>query len=289
MRGVRLALVANPKSGAGEDADDLAERLRRHGHEVDVFTAGSQDEALASGPDRVVVAGGDGSIGPVFAAAAESEIPMAVLPVGTANDFARALELPEDLDEAIALAAGAAPGRVRALHGGCVDGVPFVNVASAGLAATAARAAERFKPVLGPGAYVVGAVRAGLRSDPVRATVVVDGEEVASGRVWQLIVGATGSFGGGSGLAEADPEDPRLTVAWIPGGSRLGLPRRALGMRSRRLEKQATVRWWQAHELRVEAIDHGRPARWNVDGEVRTLPVPAVFTRIGPTRVVVPA
>ena len=86
-------------------------------------------------------------------------MPLAVLPTGTANDFARAYGLPGDPREAAELAADGE--RTRPLElGRLADGRPFVNVASAGLASVAARNAQPLKPRLGPLAYGVGALRA---------------------------------------------------------------------------------------------------------------------------------
>src|SRR5687767_15992052 len=99
---MRVALVANPKSGAGPDPDDLAARLRALGAEVAVWPV---DEAGQAEGERLVAAGGDGTVGCCAQRASELNVPLAVIPAGTANDFARALELPEDLEEALALAA----------------------------------------------------------------------------------------------------------------------------------------------------------------------------------------
>lgn len=93
--------------------------------------------------DRVIVAGGDGSLGPCAALAARLEVPIGVVPAGTANDFVRATGLPDDADRACLLAATG--DRTRPIDLGRVDEVPFVNVASIGLAPKAAAAAEPLK------------------------------------------------------------------------------------------------------------------------------------------------
>ena len=137
---MRIALAANTASGGGLDPEPLAEAMRRHGAEVELF--GCEDDELeraaASHPDRIAVAGGDGTIGSAAAAAARLQVPLAVIPTGTANDYARANGLPDDPVEAAALAATCEATR-RLELGRLADGRPFVNVASAGLAAKAAR------------------------------------------------------------------------------------------------------------------------------------------------------
>ena len=91
-----VALVANEGSGASDPAL-CAERLGMFGAEVRRFGMDELESAVSSGADRVIVAGGDGSIAPVAAAAGAAGLPLAVVPSGTANDFARRLGSPDDL------------------------------------------------------------------------------------------------------------------------------------------------------------------------------------------------
>jgi diacylglycerol kinase family enzyme len=275
---VRLALIANPRSGTAPEPERLQALLAADGASVSCVPIeeiadedgghlldGALDALRAAGPpDRIVVAGGDGSIGPAALCAATLGVPLAVIPVGTANDFARAKELPLELDPACALARdeGAA---TRQAELALADRRPFVNAASSGLSVVAARAADAHKSRLGPLAYAVGALRAGATASPLRCTVSCDGEEHFAGRAWQVVVGATGAFGGGSEIGGTDAGDGELDVAVIPAGSRLGLVRRAYGMRSGSLTAQDDV----AHRRGavVEVTLEGRPA-FNVDGEL---------------------
>src|SRR5690349_327460 len=144
---VRIALTANPKSGGGLDPEPLAAAMREAGAEVEVFGCETEEleRVAAARPERVVVAGGDGTIGPAAALAGRLGVPLAVIATGTANDFARVAELPADPEEAAALAATGTNTRPMEL-GRLADGRPFVNVASAGLPADAAKRAEPFKP-----------------------------------------------------------------------------------------------------------------------------------------------
>src|SRR5687768_12761200 len=103
-RAVRIALAANTQSGGGLDPEPLLEAMRSHGAEAELF--GCQPDELerleSSRPDRVAVAGGDGTIGPAAEAAGRLGVPLAVIATGTANDFARANDLPDDPVEAAA-------------------------------------------------------------------------------------------------------------------------------------------------------------------------------------------
>lgn len=287
--GVRVALILNSRSGSVGDPDALVARIREATDSLSVHDPGEGTAAAATHPDRIVVAGGDGSIGDAFAAAAGARIPLAVIPAGTANDFARALELPEDRDEAIALAVDP-DATLQPTWGGRLDGRPFVNAASVGLAVDAAERADELKRRLGPLAYAAGALQAGIVGRSVDADLTVDDHLELGGKVYQLLIGASGRFGGGSGLGEADPEVPQLVAAWVPATSRLELPMRAIGLRRQTLEQQPGVRWWRAHRLAVNATVGGRAATWNLDGEVwRPPPGPTIAEPLGPVNVAVPS
>jgi diacylglycerol kinase family enzyme len=278
LTGVRLVLIANPRAGTAPAPARLRALLAGGGAEVASVAIeevadgdggelrdGALDALRAAGPpDRVVVAGGDGSIGPAALCAAQLGVPLAVVAAGTANDFARAKALPLDVDDACMLARDPAAA-TRHAELGLADGRPFVNAAAAGLSVVAARAARPHKPRLGPLAYAVGALRAGATAAPLHCTVSCDGRERFAGRAWQVVVGATGAFGGGSEIGGARLDDGLLDVAVVPAGSRLGLVRRAYGMRAGHLTAQEGV----AHERGgvVEVQVAGR-VPFNVDGEL---------------------
>src|SRR4051812_25837377 len=100
---VRIALIANPASGNGLDPESLAATMRRHGADVRPFD--EPEAATAADLERLAVAGGDGTLGGAADLAARLGVPLAVIPTGTANDFARACELPDDPHAAAELAA----------------------------------------------------------------------------------------------------------------------------------------------------------------------------------------
>jgi diacylglycerol kinase (ATP) len=283
---VRIALAANRASGGGLDPEPLADAIRAHGAEVAVFgpEPAELERAAAWEPDRVAVASGDGTIGPVAELAGRLDVALAVIGAGTANDFARAHSLPADPIEAATLAATGTHERPLEL-GRLADGHPFVNVGSAGLASVAARNATPLKPRLGPLAYGVGAARAAATGRPLPATVRADGRVVFDGACWQVIVAVSGAFGGGSGVAEADPDDGVLDVVILPAGSRAGLARRAWGLRTRTIAQQRAV----PHERgAVVEVDLEPGSEINVDGEIRTGGLERVTVQARAFRLVVP-
>ena len=256
-----LALLVNPESGSG-DAGGVADFLRDAGAEVTAFDLARLDDAVASNPERIVVAGGDGSLGPVAVAASRARVPLAVVPVGTANDLARKLGLP---DNPAAAARLAARGTVtRRLDLAWMGERPFLNVASIGLAPVAARKASGMKRLLGPFAYAIGGARAAATARPVRCRIACDGDDIFAGEVWQATVASSGAFGGGAEV-EADPADGMLDAVAIEAGSRLALARRAHGLRRGSIGSQPGVR---SRRAQVVELDVPAATSFNVDGEL---------------------
>jgi diacylglycerol kinase (ATP) len=283
---VRIALAANRASGGGLDPAPLAPAMEAAGAEVAVFGCRPEDleRAAATAPHRLAVAGGDGAIGPVAALAGRLGVPLAVIPTGTANDFARANGLPADPLRTAALAATSRHTRALEL-GRLADGRPFVNVASAGLAVVAARRAQPLKPRLGPLAYATGAARAAVRGRPLECRIRTDGREVFAGSAWQVVVAVTGAFGGGSGVGAASRHDGVLDVVVLPWGSRLGLARRAWGLRTRTVEQQHDV---PHHRGGVVEVDLPPGTETNVDGEIREGGLERITVRAGAFALLVP-
>lgn len=236
---MNVALVCNPASGGETDDREMEELLADHGAVVV-----APEEA-----ERIVVCGGDGTLAPAAELAARHGVPLGVVPTGTANDFARAHGLPEDRAEAVAVALGDVE---RPVDLGRMDGRPFVNVASAGLAPAAAKRAEPLKNVLGPLAYAAGAAVAGLTEEPLEC--VVDGH--FEGQAWQLMIACTGAFGGG---AEIDTADGVLDLVVIEAGPRHELPARGLDLRRGDVDSVRAA----SFTVRVPA-----DTPFNVDGEV---------------------
>lgn len=256
----RIALIANPKSGSGE-AGRVAALLAEAGAEVDALALEAPWD-IGAGIERIAVAGGDGSIGEAAALAEAAGVPLAVIPTGTANDFATHFELPAELAAACRLAAGGTETRSVELPRAC--GRPFVNVAGAGLPPAAASEAGGLKEDFGALAYPAGAVGAGLKSEPIPCTVTVDGERLFAGEAWQASVAGSGAFGGGAGF-RTDSADGMLDVIVIEAGSRARLVKHALGLRLGDVERQRGV---VSSRGRTIGLELGPEEDLNIDGEL---------------------
>jgi diacylglycerol kinase (ATP) len=100
---VKISLLYNEKAGSAVHADDLRRQIERHGHRV-VAMLPPTDEAIAglvAETELVVVAGGDGTVQRVAIDLAGRGLPLAILPMGTANNIAASLGLHGSFDELI--------------------------------------------------------------------------------------------------------------------------------------------------------------------------------------------
>ncbi|HTI32542.1 MAG TPA: diacylglycerol kinase family protein [Miltoncostaea sp.] len=262
---MRVVLLNNPASGTGSgpSGDELAAMLRAAGaDDVACMTIDEGVEAIGPGDDRVVLASGDGGVGPAAEAAGAAGVPLAVIPTGTANDFAARMRLPSDPEAAARLAVQGE--HRRRLDLGRMGDRPFVNVATAGLAVSATRRAEPLKKVLGPLAYFAGAGITAVVGKALRCTVDVDGRRVFQGRAWQVMVASSGSFGAGSVIDEAEPDDGLLDVVIITAGNRLRLVQHAYGLREGGITAQPGVTSTRGTHVTLGLEE----AEMNVDGEV---------------------
>lgn len=202
----RLLLILN-----GKVADDLALRdavqeVRTAGSPIDVrvtWEAGDASQFASqgvSGPyDVIVAAGGDGTLNEVVNGILEADphprVAVAILPMGTANDFATSVGL-VDLTPAscLKLAAG---GTIHPIDVGQLNGRFFINVASGGFGAeVTASTPPEMKGVLGGAAYSVMALVTALNFRPYRAQLVLDGKPHEE-TLLMLAVGNGRQCGGG--------------------------------------------------------------------------------------------
>lgn len=213
-----FAVVVNAKAGTAEQeaVDRAVAVLAGHGA-TRLLTADDHDVLDQVGDDRLVVAGGDGSLHAVVERlhrdARLGDTPVALVPLGTGNDFARGAGLPLDPAEAAERAAAGAPhpwDLVVDDAGGVV-----VNAVHAGIGADAAARSEGLKGRLGPLAYPVGAIAEGVKVDGWAVTVEVDGRplDLPGDEVLLVGVGNGSCIGGGTPLFPgARGDDGQLDV-----------------------------------------------------------------------------
>lgn len=264
-------LLVNPSAGGGRVGELLPRAeaaLRANGLAYRlVRTAGlehgvTEAEAAAEAGETVVVMSGDGLIGQVGGALAETRATMGIMPGGRGNDLARVLGIPTEPEPAAELIASAT---TRKIDVGVVNGRRFLCIASCGFDSDANRIANETTFVRGNLVYLYAAIRALAAWKPARFTLTLDGEErVITG----YSVGAANSkaYGGGMYAApEASLDDGLLDVPWCEEMGKLRfftqvLPRLFKGTQSELPE----IGMQRAREVRIEA---DRPFAVYADGD----------------------
>ncbi len=280
--GLRVALVINGGSGGSPAASELTDALEKLGAHVATHPFEELEEIDLERAERLIVAAGDGGVGPCAELSQRGGIPLALIPSGTANDFAGFLEVPDDREAATRLAVDPA-ANLRTIDLCRSGDTPFLNAAACGMSVTASENATPLKEALGATAYAVGAIQASVSADACVYAVVVDGETVFDGPAWQVIVSGTGAFGAGSRIEPASPDDGRLDVTVLEEGSRAALPLRAWGLKRGGLTDQDGVHSFRGREVEVRGAEE-----WNVDGEHLTGKEHGHFRLDGTIEVVVP-
>ncbi len=210
---------------------------------------------------------------------------LGLVPLGTGNDLATGLALPDD---PAAAARVCRTGRVRELdlivsnHGDVV-----VNASHAGLGAAAAERSEGLKERLGPLAYPVGALIAGVREAAWDLRITVDGHVVHDGSTLMVGVANAPSIGGGTRLVPpALPDDGQLDVIVVTAiGPAARLAFGAALRDAAHLDRDDVV-----HVRGREVTIAGEPVSHDLDGEVTEHRSSCTYTVVpGAWRMVVPA
>lgn len=275
MTDERTVLLVNARARNGDSSfDDAREALRRRGVALAAAHAVEDPEELlsrvrdelASGARRILVGGGDGTLSAAAGVLAGTGAALGVLPLGTANDFARTLHIPFDLDGAARVVAR---GAVRSVDLGWAGRRPFLNAASFGVSSDLTRRLDDgLKRRAGKLAYPVAGAAAAASQPPFRVRLEVNGRVVELDAL-QVVIGNGRYHGGGRLIAPgARLDDHRLDVYVLGAASDTGRAARPRRLR----DLAALVRYAyllaRGRHLEHPRIFHARTAR----ADVRTDP-----------------
>jgi len=222
---MRVTLVHNPEAGSGDHLEtEIVARLHDAGHSPSYTSteAASLTRALQQHPDVVLAAGGDGTIGAVarLMSAHAPDVPLAILPLGTANNIATSLGVHGHVDDIVAglksdVRKTLDIPTVRAPWGDA----KFVESAGVGAFATMLRDAELDDAIgldsRNPNDRGARLRRMVERTHPRRCHVDADGDDL-SGEYLLVMVLNTAYVGPKLALApEADPGDGRLDLLLV--------------------------------------------------------------------------
>jgi YegS/Rv2252/BmrU family lipid kinase len=218
--------------------------------------------AVANGAPMVIVGGGDGSLSSTVDYLVDHDCVFALLPLGTANSFARTLGIPLDLDGAIETIVH---GRRRRIDLGVIDGDYFANCAAIGLASKIGNSVPRgLKKLLGRIGYLLWAVWCMLSFRAFELTVE-DGETTHRLSALEVRI-ANGRFHGGIEVVDdTDVDSGDIVVQAVTGRLRRALIWNWFATLLRLPARHWTTVEFRGQRLRVET----RPRlSISIDGEV---------------------
>ena len=272
---IKWCVIVNPNAGSVDDVAALEQSLRR----LDSFdlkqTRAPHDagalakQAVVEGISHIAAAGGDGTLNEIINGVAEylDRITLAVIPLGTGNDLARSLGMPENLDQAIDL--------ISAGHARLIDVLRlrnrdlsrlFLNSSAGGFVTKAnEKLTTESKDWLGSVAFFVAAARTLPEMEQYHLRVKFDQDESQAFEAYNLIIANGRTMGGGIPVAPAARlDDGLMDVVIVPA---MPLPKLAVVF-SRVLMGADPGKDLVVHQARQTLVSSRPNFALNVDGEV---------------------
>ena len=270
----RLRLIVNGKAVGDPQLRPAVQAIRDLGHDVEVRVTWEfgdakrlATEAIEDDVDVVVAAGGDGTINEVaggLVGAVDASTAMAVVPYGTANDFATGMGVLKG--DPLAALRLAAEGEVRTIDVGRVNDRLFVNVTSGGFGAeVTTNTPPQLKKALGGAAYSLMGIVTAAKMSPYKCRFTDASGNTQEGLVLVLAVGNGRQCGGGYQVTpQAVLDDGLLDVVVIHDADlpQLGLVLNELVDVANPENRFVTYRQLPAFQLESQT-----PLQLNLDGE----------------------
>ncbi|RVT89511.1 diacylglycerol/lipid kinase family protein [Sphingomonas crocodyli] len=220
------------------------------------------EKAVAKRPPMLIVGGGDGSLSCSVDSLVGTDVVFGILPLGTANSFARTLGIPLEVQGAVDVIARGARRRVDV---GMIDDDYYCNCAAIGLST---KIGDRIPPVLkktlGRLGYLIWASYQSLKFKGFKLTVTIDGKSETL-KVVEVRI-ANGPYHGGVALVdEADPQSGEIVVQAVVGSSPTQLGWSWFASWLRLKARKDTTREFHGQEIRIETQP---PQKISIDGEV---------------------
>ncbi|MEW8971234.1 MAG: diacylglycerol kinase family protein [Mesobacillus sp.] len=271
---MKAMIILNPSSGkekAADYAEKIEETLRDRYDDIDIRRTEKEGDAEAFATeaclslyDAVIAMGGDGTINEAINGLAEQKHrpALGIIPLGTVNDFARALNIPLDPYEAIAILN---EHNLRPVDIGKINEHYFANVIAVGAIAEASyNVSPEMKTRLGSLAYFMEGAKSFLNGEAIDLVVEHEGGKW-EGRTFLLIAALTNSVGGFEALApHANVNDGKFHAFII---KKMSVPKIASlipSLLKGELEESEEVEYMRTSYLNVTS---DKPHVVNIDGE----------------------
>ena len=280
---MNVSLVVNPAAGnnASLSIDTIKSLLQKKASLSTLITEKQGDAfEFAKGlinKDRIIVAGGDGTINEVINGLLSSEdsetreIPLSIIPMGTANVLAKELGIPEDIDGAVNRIFS---GSAKKISLGRINGRYFSLMAGIGFDAETVLGVKKdfIKKISGKLAHVVSGLKVLMRYNPSLVKIITGEKEIEG---YTAIIGNAKCYGGFNYVTPlASLTDNKLDICVFKGKSKLDLLRFVSGvLRQKHLDFQ-DVEYLNAS---AQEIKSDSKVHVQIDGEYfGTLPVKIV-------------
>jgi YegS/Rv2252/BmrU family lipid kinase len=285
------ALVVNAKSRKGQRLfeqacaamDGLPFPVDAHAVEDPDDLEATVERALAKKPDLLILGGGDGTISGLVDLMVGHDVILGVLPLGTANSFARTLGIPVDVPGAVEVLK---TGKPRRIDLGMIDRDYFANCAAMGISPKIAETVpHNLKKVLGRAGYLGWAAYQFLRFRPF-TLIIGEGDTRERMRVVEVRI-SNGPYHGGVELIEsAEVDSGEIVVQAVLGHVKRRLIKNWVSSTFKLQARHDEVREWRGKALKIDTIPR---LPISIDGEVLAhTPVTAKIAA-GVLRVMAPA
>ncbi len=289
----RLFLIFNPNSGKGKRAGTLRriqDCLSGQFHvELNITTSRDQARRTAEKITSVhkkpliVVAGGDGTINDIINGCRMDNIVLGLIPAGTANIIALQLGIPLTIKDSCAII----KNRVtRKIDIGLANRTRFIFCAGLGFDGNVVKSVKlEHKLLLGQSVYLLQAVKTLMKLRPFHSMVIIDGQKVFDGPVFQVIIGKSNYYAGKFALfKDASLSNGYFDVALFTHPNKLRFTLGCVSFFMRRNDTQRLL--FRGKNIIVQTIE---PVPTQLDGDLAD-DTPVEFQLIGQTlEVLVPA
>jgi diacylglycerol kinase (ATP) len=265
-----IAIVVHGARAERPSFRHLCSWVRRRGHYLSVhvtFERGDAEylaqRAAIAGADVVCAGGGDGTLNEVVNGLDGYDTPLGVIPLGTANDFARQAGIPEEPDHAMDVILRRKPVRIDTAS---LNGRRFLNASTGGIGAEAtAETPSHFKETMGGIAYAITGLRKFADYSPTHG-VFRSGGFVLECDFLLFAIGSARASGGGTLVTpHASLTDGLLDLCIVEQMPRREFARTVLRLRTGEHVGDAGVHYVRVPDLTIQG---SRPISVNVDGEV---------------------
>jgi len=264
-----IVLIFNPvaKNASGRKIAKASHFLRSRGYKAEILFTEQKGhaeslarEAVKESPSLIIAAGGDGTFNEIVNGIAGSEIPMAILPLGTTNVLAKELGLPETVNDAMEVAVRGIPKTVSigkisiTCHSSLITRY-FLLMAGIGFDGEAVfRINETLKKISGKGAYIFSGFKTLSVFNPDKLILDMDGKTYTG---YSVIISKVAKYGGNFKITpDARLTDPFFYVCLFKGKRRLDILRYVTGIVAGKHLGFRDVEYVRAKNIDVEGDAH---------------------------------